>query len=71
MKLKLEDDDVETPFNSEKFSVKRVRIPLQHTLENRQSQLLKKTSWLKRKRIGKIPDGELGANIHSSINGKC
>jgi len=71
MKLKLQDYDVEAPFNSKELSVAKVRIPLQQHLGKSAQAIVKKgESVTKGQIIGKVPDGELGANIHSSISGK-
>lgn len=71
MKLKLQDYDVETPFNPENISVKKVRIPLQQHIGKPALPVVKKGDKVDAGQlIGKVPEGELGANIHSSINGK-
>ena len=71
MKLKLQDYDVEAPFSSGKISVKKVCIPLQQHIGSPAKSLVKKGDVVEeRQMIGKIPDGELGANIHASISGK-
>jgi len=71
MKLKLQDYDVEAPFNSENFSVKKVRIPLQQHIGKPAKAIVKKNEVVEEgQMIGKVSDGELGANIHVSISGK-
>ena len=71
MKLKLQDYDVEAPFNSKNISVDEVKIPLQQHIGKPTQAIVKKGETVKEgQMIGKIPDGELGANIHASINGK-
>ena len=71
MKLKLQDYDVEAPFNSEKFSVIKVKIPLQQHIGKPAKPIVKKGELVEEGQIiGKVPDGELGANIHASISGK-
>lgn len=71
MKLKLQDYDVEAPFNSEKFSVKKVRIPLQQHIGKSAQAIVKKGEVVEEGQIiGKVQDGEMGANIHASISGK-
>jgi len=71
MKLKLQDYDVEAPFNSEKIAVGKVRIPLQEHIGKPAEALVKKDEAVEEGQlIGKIPGGELGANIHASIGGK-
>jgi Na+-translocating ferredoxin:NAD+ oxidoreductase RnfC subunit len=71
MKLKLQDYDVEAPFNSEKLSVKKVKIPLQQHIGKSSQAIVKKDEVVEEGRlIGKVPNGELGANIHASISGK-
>lgn len=71
MKLKLQDYDVDAPFNSGKISVKKVRIPLQQHIGSPAKAIVKKGEVVEEGQlIGKVPDGELGANIHASIGGK-
>ncbi len=71
LKLKLQDYDVEAPYNSDKIPVKKARIPLQQHIGIKATAIVKKGEIIKEgQMIGKIPDGELGANIHASINGK-
>jgi Na+-translocating ferredoxin:NAD+ oxidoreductase RnfC subunit len=71
MKLKLQDYDVEAPFNSKNISVDEVKIPLQQHIGMPTQAIVKKGETVKESQmIGKIPEGELGANIHASINGK-
>lgn len=71
MRLKLQDYDVETPFNPENISVKKVRIPLQQHIGKPAQPVVKKGDKVDAGQlIGKVPEGELGANVHSSINGK-
>jgi Na+-translocating ferredoxin:NAD+ oxidoreductase RnfC subunit len=71
LKLKLQDYDVEAPFNSGKFSIKKVKILLQQHIGKPAKPIVKKGEVVEEgQMIGKIPDGELGANIHASISGK-
>lgn len=71
MKLKLRDYDVEAPFNSKVLPVKKVRIPLQQHIGKPAQPIVKAGMIVEEGQIiGKVPDGELGANIHSSISGK-
>ena len=71
MKLKLQDYDVEAPLNSEKFSVRKVRIPLQQHIGKAAKAIVKKDDLVEEgQTIGRTPDGALGANIHASIGGK-
>jgi Na+-translocating ferredoxin:NAD+ oxidoreductase RnfC subunit len=71
MKLNLLDYDVDASFNSKNISVDKVRIPLQqHIGKPTRSTVKKGESVEEGQMIGKIPDGDLGANIHASINGK-
>jgi Na+-translocating ferredoxin:NAD+ oxidoreductase RnfC subunit len=71
MKLKLQDYDVESPFNSKNISVGKVRIPLQQHIGKSAQTIVKKGEVVEEgQMIGKIQDSELGANIHASINGK-
>ncbi len=59
------------PFNSEKIAVEKVRIPLQQHIGKPAEAFVKKGDIVEeRQLIGKIPGGELGANIHASISGK-
>jgi Na+-translocating ferredoxin:NAD+ oxidoreductase RnfC subunit len=70
MKLKLQDYDVNTPFNPDKIKVKQVKIPLQQHIGKPTKSTVKKGEIVKEGQlIGKIADNELGANIHASING--
>jgi Na+-translocating ferredoxin:NAD+ oxidoreductase RnfC subunit len=71
MKLKLQDYDVEAPFNSEKIMVGKVRVPLQQHIGKPAVAIVKKGDLVDEgQMIGKVPDSELGANIHASIAGK-
>jgi len=71
MKLKLQDYDVEAPFTSRNISVRKVRIPLQQHIGKSAQAIVKKGELVEEgQMIGKIPEGELGANIHASIKGK-
>ncbi|MBP1683065.1 MAG: Respiratory-chain dehydrogenase domain, 51 kDa subunit, partial [Ignavibacteriaceae bacterium] len=71
MKLNLQDYDVEAPFNPGEIKVNKVLIPLQQHIGNPAQVVVKKGEMVKAGQlIGKVPEGELGANVHSSINGK-
>ena len=71
MKLKLQDYDVEAPFNPKEISIGKVKIPLQQHIGKPAEAFVKKGEAVKEgQMIGKVPDGELGANIHASISGK-
>ena len=71
MKLRLQDYDVEAPFIPKEISVSKVKIPLQQHIGKSAEALVKKGDVVEEKQmIGKIPDGEFGANIHASISGK-
>jgi len=71
MKLKLQDYDVEAPYNLEKISISKVRLPLQQHIGKPAKAIVKKGELVEEgQMIGKIPDEVLGANIHASINGK-
>jgi len=71
MKLKLQDYDVEAPFNSKNISVGKVKIPLQQHIGKPARAIVKAGEVVEAGQlIGKISDNELGANFHSSINGK-
>ena len=70
-KLKLADYDVEAPFNPEIIKVEKIKILLQQHIGKPAKTVVKKGEKVKEgQMIGQISDGELGANIHSSINGK-
>jgi Na+-translocating ferredoxin:NAD+ oxidoreductase RnfC subunit len=70
-KLKLEDYDVEAPFNSDKPDVKKVKIPLLQHIGKPAAPAVKKGEVVKAGEvIGKMDEGELGANVHASIGGK-
>ena len=70
-KLKLTDYDVEAPFNSEKIKIERVKIPLQQHIGKPAKAKVKLGEIVEEGQlIGQISDGELGANVHSSIDGK-
>jgi Na+-translocating ferredoxin:NAD+ oxidoreductase RnfC subunit len=71
MKLKLQDYDVDAPFNSEKITINKVRIPFQQHIGKPAKAIVKKDEVVEEGQlIGKVPNGELGANIHASISGK-
>jgi Na+-translocating ferredoxin:NAD+ oxidoreductase RnfC subunit len=71
MKLKLQDYDVEAPFNPNELKVNNVIIPFQQHIGKPAQAVVKKGEVVKTGQlIGKVPEGELGANIHSSIHGK-
>jgi len=71
MKLKLQDYDVEAPFNSEKIPVKKVKIPLQQHIGKPATAKVRFGEMVEEgQMIGKVPEGELGANVHASISGK-
>ena len=71
MKLKLQDYDVEAPFNSKNISVGKVKIPLQQHIGKPARAIVKAGEVVEAGQlIGEISDNELGANVHSSINGK-
>jgi len=71
MKLKLQDYDVEAPFNSKSISVSKVNIPLQQHVGKPAEAAVKKGEIVEEgQMIGKIKNNELGANIHASIGGK-
>jgi Na+-translocating ferredoxin:NAD+ oxidoreductase RnfC subunit len=71
MKLKLQDYDVDAPFNPEKIEVEQVKIPLRQQIGKAAKFVVQKGEAVEEgQMIGKISDGELGANIHASISGK-
>jgi len=70
-KLKLADYDVEAPYNPEKLSVKKVKIPLLQHIEKPASPAVKKGEIIETGEIiGRMQEGQLGANVHASIGGK-
>ena len=70
MKLKLRDYDVDAPHNSKNISVRKVKIPLQQHIGKPAKATVKKGEEVEGGQIiGRMQDGDLGANIHSSING--
>ncbi len=71
MKLKLHDYNVDAPFNSKELKVNSVCIPLQQHIGKPAQAVVNKGELVKAGQlIGKVPEGELGANVHSSVNGK-
>lgn len=71
MKLKLQDYDVEAPFNHENIPVKKVKIPLQQHIGKPAKAKVKIGDIVEEGQIiGEISEGELGANVHASISGK-
>ena len=71
MKLKLQDYNVEAPYNSEKISINKVRLPLQQHIGKPAKPIVKKGEIVKEgQMIAKISNEELGANVHASISGK-
>jgi Na+-translocating ferredoxin:NAD+ oxidoreductase RnfC subunit len=70
-KLKLQDYDVDAPFNSQNILVKKVKILLQQHIGKPANAIVKKGETVEEgQMIGKIKENELGANIHASISGK-
>jgi Na+-translocating ferredoxin:NAD+ oxidoreductase RnfC subunit len=70
-KLKLQDYDVDAPFNSQNILVKKVKILLQQHIGKPAHAIVKKGETVEEgQMIGKIKENELGANIHASISGK-
>jgi Na+-translocating ferredoxin:NAD+ oxidoreductase RnfC subunit len=71
MKLKLQDYDVEAPFNPKNISVDKVKIPLQQHIGKPARAMVSKGERIESGQlIGRMLEGELGSNIHSSIAGK-
>ena len=71
IKLKLQDYDVSTPFNSKEITVNKVKIPLQQHIGVLAKATAKKGEVVKAgSLIGRVNENELGANIHASINGR-
>jgi Na+-translocating ferredoxin:NAD+ oxidoreductase RnfC subunit len=70
-KLKLEDYDVEAPYHSKTPSVKKVKIPLLQHIGKPALPTVKKNEIVNvGDVIGRMQKGELGANVHASIDGK-
>ena len=70
-KLKLADYDVEAPYNTEKLSVKKVKISLLQHIGEPAIPLVKKGEIVEAgEMIGRMQEGQLGANVHASIGGK-
>ena len=70
-KLKLNDYDVPTPYSGAKIEVDRVIIPLkQHIGEICKPKVNKGENVSCGDLIASVPNGKLGANIHSSISGR-
>ncbi len=71
MKLKLQDYDVEAAFNPKNISVDKVKIPLQQHIGKPVRAIVSKGERIESGQlIGRMQEGELGSNIHSSIAGK-
>jgi len=69
-RLKLEDFDVEAPYNSENLVVKKVKIPLSQHIGKLATPIVSKNETVRAGNIiASMQEGELGANIHSSIGG--
>jgi len=70
-KLKLADYDVEAPYNPENLSVKKVKIPLLQHIGKPALPVVKRGEIVETGEIiGRMQEGELGANVHASIGGK-
>jgi Na+-translocating ferredoxin:NAD+ oxidoreductase RnfC subunit len=70
-KLKLEDSAVEAPYNPEKLLVKKVKIPLLQHIGKPALPAVNKGEIVKAGEvIGRMQEGEMGANVHASIGGK-
>lgn len=70
-RLKLQDYNVAAPYVKEKMNVNSVKILLkQHLGESAVTVVKIGDSVDKGSLIAKIPEGKLGANVHSSIKGK-
>jgi Na+-translocating ferredoxin:NAD+ oxidoreductase RnfC subunit len=71
LKLKLQDYDVDAPFNPEEIEVKQVKILFQQHIGKMAEATVKKGEIVKEGQlVGGVSDNELGANIHASISGK-
>jgi biotin carboxyl carrier protein len=70
-KLSLKDYDVPAPFNPGKLKAETVKIPLkQHIGETSIAIIIEGESVEEGQLIASVPEGKLGANVHSSISGK-
>lgn len=70
-KLSLKDFDVPAPFNPVKLNVDTVKIPLKQHIGETSIPFVKEGERVKEGQlIASVPEGKLGANIHSSISGK-
>ena len=70
-KLSLKDFDVPAPFNPTKLTTDTIRIPLKQHIGETSIPIVKKGENVEAGQlIASVPEGKLGANIHSSISGK-
>ena len=70
-KLSLKDFDVKAPFNSTKLETDNVKIPLKQHIGETSIPIVKEGESVDAGQlIANVPEGKLGANIHSSISGK-
>jgi cobalamin reductase len=70
-KLSLKDFDVPTPLNPAKLTVGTVKIPLKQHIGETSIPVVKEGARVEEGQlIANVPEGKLGANIHSSISGK-
>ncbi len=70
-KLSLKNFDIPAPFNPSKLNVDTVKIPLKQHIGETSIPFVKEGERVKEGQlIASVPEGKLGANIHSSISGK-
>ena len=71
LKLKLQDYDVDAPYNSEEIKVSRVQIPLQQHIGTAASSIVRSGQLVEAGQlIAEVAKGKLGASVHASIGGK-
>ena len=71
MKLKLQEYDVESPFNPKEIIVKSVQIPLLQHIGNPSVPVVKRDEVVEEGSvIAEVVEGNLGAKVHASIKGK-
>ncbi|MBS4028103.1 MAG: 4Fe-4S dicluster domain-containing protein [Ignavibacteriales bacterium] len=69
-RLGVTEYDVHTNFISEKFSLKKVEIPLSQHIGSAAIPIVRVGESVRKGQcIGEIPEGKMGARIHSSIDG--
>ena len=69
-KLKLKDYDVSAPYNPDKLISSKVSIPLKQHIGEKSIVKVKEGEKVKHGQvIAEVPEGKLGSNIHTSIEG--